>query len=359
MIPRPSSPDPPAFLHPSSPVPGTPVWPVILLFSAYWITDFRVKRYTWPQVFSTLCIALAVLVPLAAFTPGWLWKTVLMAYMTYPWWLSLALAIRTPVGGGATPRKWDPREEDGVGEEVVRLVEQHVAAVEREGLVRIGLFRGDISSPGMPTLMAVLESPDGTELVTVVGVLNHILPGTESEVRFAHLGTTVSMVHADGRRLAVTNTELVPPPTPGTVLEFFTSVDDPARLLRIARAYEARWYGTAERVPVRGGVSVPEFSDERHRVNQRALADRGLHRERADGRWSITLRGALVMGWGLLFPFRQIGDLRRQRRERRVLRELGMQDAAAASFPRPRTRHPFDVQCVAAVAIAILLVLLD
>ncbi|HST59435.1 MAG TPA: hypothetical protein VLK84_12110 [Longimicrobium sp.] len=335
------------------------MWPVVLLFSVFWIADFRYKRYTWAQSFATLCVALVVLVPLAAFTPGWLWKTVLMAFMTYPWWLTLVLATRTPVGRETPLRAWEPGEEDGVGPEMAALMEQHAAAVEREGLVRIGLYRGDMPSPAMPTLVVVLESPDGTELVTVMGVLNHILPGTESEVRYTHLSTTVSMVYADGRRLAFTNTELTTPSAPGTVLESFTSVDDPARLLRVARAYAARRYGTAPRVPVRGEASVPEYSAERHRASVRAMTDRGLYRRRADGNWYPTLRGALVMGWGLLFPFRQIGGLRRRMRERRILRELGMEAAAAAPFPRPHTRHPFDVQCVAAVAIALLLILLD
>ena len=334
------------------------MWPVIVLFSAFWIADFRLKRYTWGQSLATLCVALVVLVPLAAYTPGGLWKTVLMAYMTYPWWLSLVLAMRTPTGDGGTLREWDPREEDGVGEEVVRLVEENAQAVEREGLERIGFYRGDITPPAMPSLVAALESPDGTELVTVLGVLNHILPGTEAEVRYMHLSTTVSMVYADGRRLAVTNTELVPPPAPGIVMEFFTRVDDPGRLVRIARAYEARWHASARRVPVRGGASVPEFSAERNRVNQQSLADRGLYRLRADGRSYPTLRGALVMGWGLLFPFRQIGALRRRMRERRILRELGMEDAAGAPFRRPHMRHPFDLHCIAAVAIALLLAVL-
>ncbi len=335
------------------------MWPVVILFSVFWIADFRYKRYTWAQSFATLCVALVVLVPLAAWTPGWLWKPVLMAFMTYPWWLILVLGTRTPVGGDATPQAWDPAEEDGVGQDMGALIERHAAAVEAEGLVRIGLYRGDVPAPAMPTLMAVLESPDGTELVTVMGVLNHILPGTESEVRYTHLSTMVSMVHADGRRLGFTNTELLPPPAPGTVLESLPGVDDPARLLRIARAYEARWYATARRVPVRGGASVPEYSDERSRANVRAMTERGLYRRGADGKWYPTLRGALVMGWGLLFPFRQIGALRRRMRERRILRELGMEDTAGAAFPRPPARHPFDVHCVAAVAIALLLVLLD
>lgn len=335
------------------------MWPVIILFSAFWIADFRHKRYTWPQSFATLCVALVVLVPLAAWTPGWLWKTVLMAFMTYPWWLTLLLAMRMPVGGDAIPlRAWDREEEDGVGPEVAGMVEQHAAAVEREGLVRIGMYRGDMPSPAMPALLAALESPDGTELVTVMGVMNLILPGTESEVRYTHLSATVSLVFADGRRLAFTNTELTTPSGPGTVLESLTSVDDPARLLRIARAYAARRYATARRVPVRGGASVQEHSAERHHANLRAMTDLGLYRLHADGRRSVTLRGALVLGWGLLFPFRQIGALRRRMRERRLLRELGMEDAAGAPFPRPHTRHPFDVQCVAAVAMALLLIVL-
>jgi hypothetical protein len=335
------------------------VWPVILLFSAYWITDFRLRRYTWPQVFSTLCVALVVLVPLALLTPGWLWKTALMAYMTFPWWLAPLLATRYPAVQAATrPRPWDPEDPEGVWPELPRMVEHAAAAVEREGVTRIGLYREDTSEK-MTTLTAMLESADGKEAVGVMGATHLIQPGTEAEVRHTQLNTTVSMAFTDGRRLAVTNTPWAPLRAPGSIVENFPSVDDPARLLRIARAYQARRYPEALLAPVRGGAPLLEFWAERHAANMRAQGERGLYRRQANGDWYPTLRGAVVMGWGLLFPFRQMGNLRRRMRERRILRELGMEDAAGASFPRPRTPHPFDVQLVAAVVIGLLLIVLD
>lgn len=335
------------------------MWPAILLFSAFWIADFRLKRYTWPQVFSTLCVVLAVLVPLAAFTPGWLWKTVLMAYLTFPWWLLPLTATRQPAAP-AEPRirPWDAEADGDLWPGLPGLVEDAAAVVEREGLVRLGLYREDIADTTQ-TLTALLETPDGTEAVTVFGATTLILPGTEAETRNTLQSTNVYMAFADGRRLAVTNLDQFPTPARDSVIEQFTHVDDPARLLRIARAYRARRFAGAQPAPVRGGRPPVEFWAERTRAGLEARAARGLYRRGADGAWYVTARGALVMGWALLLPFRQIGALRRRLRERRILRELGMEDAASARPARPRLQHPFDLQLTTAIAMAVLLILLD
>lgn len=332
------------------------MWPVILFVSAFWIADYRHKRYPWDQTLATLAFALLILVPLAALTPGWLWKTALMGYMTFPWWYTPVRLLRRPIAvAEPRTRPVDP-EHDGIGPPLAEMLERAARLLEAEGMVRIGLFREDV--PGEITLLtAHLESPDGAELVTVNGGTTLILPGTEAEERRSWFDMAVTTEFADGRKLSVANVDL-PRGAPGSTREILPGVDHPARLLRIARAYRARWFADARSVPLRGNTPPLEYWAERHRRAMQMMEARGLYRRRPDGAWGLTPRGAVVMPWSLLFPFRQIRALRLHLRERRVLRELGMPAEGDAPFPRPRRRHSSDLQGAAALVLAVLYVLL-
>jgi hypothetical protein len=236
------------------------------------------------------------------------------------------------------------------------MVERAARAGEGEGMVRIGVFVEDV--PGAVSMLtAHLESPDGTEVVTVNGATSLILPGTDAETRRTRLDTAVGMELADGRRLALANVEL-PRGAPGTTREVLPGVDHPARLLRVARGYRARWFADARPVSVRGGTPPPEYWAQRHRRATEGMAARGLYRRRADGTWGVTLLGAVVLSWGMLFPFRQVRELRWRLREREILRALRMPVEGDAPFPRPRVTYSSDLQGAAALALAVLLVLL-
>lgn len=331
-------------------------WPVLLLFTAFWIADYRRKGYPWDQTLATLVFALLVLLPLAWLTPGWVWKTVLMAYMTFPWWYTPFLLLRRPIAvGEPRMRVLDPAD-DPVWPGLVAMVERGARALEAEGLVRIGVLREDMAAE-VTTLTAHLESPDGTEVVTVYGATSMILPGTEAAERRTHLDTGVGMHFADGRKLGLANT-IQPVGAGAGILVSLPSVDDPARLLRIARAYRARWFADAQLVPPRGDTPLLEYWAGRHRRAMEAMAARGLYRRRPDGTWGLTVLGVLVMPWSVMFPFRQVRELRVRLRERRILRALGMEAQGEAAYPRPRPRHGSDLQGAAAVALAILFLLM-
>lgn len=331
------------------------MWLIILLFSAFWITDWRLKQYSWKHTLGTLAFVLALLVPMALFGLGWAWKTVLMIWMTMPYWAAL-FTLRFPISPAEPQvRLFDP-DHDDVWPELPRMVDAAAAGLEAEGLRRIAVFREDLAS-GPVMLSAAYESPDQTEVVSVTGATNLVQPGTEAERRFVQVHAIAGLAFENGRRLAIANTALVPTGQE-TTWEILPSVDDPAQLLRIARAYRARRFAGVRPVPVRDGVPPLEYMTDRQRRQLEWQAASPHYRRGPDGALYPTLWGALVMGWGLLFPFRQIGDLRRRMRERRILRELGM-DAGTAAVPRPRPQNAFDLHLAAAWVFAILLVLLD
>lgn len=332
------------------------MWLILILFGVYWIADWRFKQYSWAHALGTLAFVLALLVPMALYGPGWAWKTVLMIWMTMPYWAAL-FTLRYPMSP-AEPRVrlFDPGEDD-VWPELPRMLDDAAAGLEAEGLTRIAVFREDLAS-GPVMLSAAYESPDQTEVVSVTGATNLVQPGTEAERRFVQVHAVAGMAFDDGRRLAIANTALAPAAGQETTWEILPGVDDPAHLLRIARAYRARRFAGVRPAPVRGGVPPLEYMTDRQRRQLEWQAASPHYRRGSDGALYPTLRGALVIGWSLLFPFRQIGDLRRRMRERRILRELGM-DAGPAPVPRPGTRNPFDLHLAAAWVFALLLILLD
>jgi hypothetical protein len=333
------------------------MWIILILFSIFWVADFRLKQYTWAQSLGLLAVPLLVLVPLALFTPGVVWKTVLMVYMTYPLWLLPLAATRQPVAPAESRlRDFGPAEDVWPG--LPRIVDEAAAGLEAEGLARTGTYREDLAN-GVVTLTAMFESPDGAEMVTVNGSTHLVSGGTESERRYNQVNTIVTTVFADGRRLAVGNTALMPPPPRGTTAERLASVDDSVRLVRIARAYRARWFAGARPVPVRGDAPPLEFWAQRHRSLQEHQVAGKLYRRGGDGAVYVTPLGALVLSWGMLLPFRHISELRRRLRERRVLRELGMETAHRAPDSRPRLMNPFDLHNAAAILLAVVLLLLD
>lgn len=332
------------------------MWLIIFLFGVFWIADWRLKQYSWEHALSTLAFALVVLVSLAMYAPGWAWKTALMVYMMFPYWATL-FSVRYPLSS-AEPgvREFDPQR-DEMWPELPGMLDAAGAGLAAEGLTRIASFTEQL--PGHTVLLTlVYESPDQTEAVSVTGATSLVMPGTESERRLTQVESVAAMAFEDGRRLAITNASAPTAAGPETTMEFLPGVADPAHLLRIARAYRARRFTGVRLAPVRGGVPPLEYLTGRQRLHVERQAASPFYRRGADGALYPTLRGVLVLGWGLLFPFRQVGILRGRARERRLLRELGM-DAGTAPVPRPRTRNPFDLHLAAAWVFAILLILLD
>jgi hypothetical protein len=112
---------------------------------------------------------------------------------------------------------------------------------------------------------------------------------------------------ADGRELNVNNFGLgVFAPAPGKITERFPGVTDPASLCRISRQLIRRHYGGTDVTPPDDGGDPAAYltaAMRRELTNQVAT---GYYRwDEAGEAFRPTWKGALLMTWKLLPPFRQ------------------------------------------------------
>lgn len=172
--------------------------------------------------------------------------------------------------------------------------------------------------PMHTTRVAILSPPDGDLVATVVVIANR----RESKVAMVEFTAELE----SGTVLDVNNSPVLGsfPRTPDHVTYRFPDVRDPERLHRIAQALLRRDFPTAS-------LRRQDFSD------PAALLKAGTEREyrrqvgtgyfRFDartGRYATTLKGAYLMAWKLMFPFKSIRKALQARRARRVLEEIGM-----------------------------------
>ncbi|HEX6370568.1 MAG TPA: DUF4253 domain-containing protein [Longimicrobium sp.] len=332
------------------------MWPALAIFSVFWIiSSRRLNRNTWPETIVTLVMQLGALLLVAWLFPGWVWKTVLLLYLTLPWWVvpvQVWRSARYPDSPDIQP--YDP-EQHPVPPQLRAAVERQARALEAAGLVRVAAF---CSRQGeqMTALQVLLESPDGHEGALVSVDETVVCQGTPAEARIVGGDCTVAVRFADGRRLMVTSAPYDPTPrVPGVVREVLPTLRDPVQLLTFARAYRARFRADARTVPLRDGVPPLEYLYAAARRNWQAQVRAGRMRAVPEGGYGLTLWGALFLTLAQAPPFRQIAGARVRLRERRLLRVLGM-----APPPASRERWWFrgsDVQGVAALAVALVLLL--
>jgi len=140
----------------------------------------------------------------------------------------------------------------------------------------------------------------------------------------------------DGRIFDVNNTVTIPIFAPGRGREVyrFPEVRDPLRLHKIFQVLLRRQYGSSTLRP-RDIANDParflaEVSDAEHRAQMEAGNYRLDERTR---RWRPTLRGAFVMTWRMLPPFKQIIRAGVRSRARRALREIVMEGPDTRPVP--------------------------
>jgi hypothetical protein len=129
---------------------------------------------------------------------------------------------------------------------------------------------------------------------------------------------------ADGRELNVNNFGLgVFAPVPGKIIERFPAVTDPASLCRISRGLIRRHYGGVNVTPPddRGDpAGYLTAAMRRELTNQVAT---GYFRwDEASQAFRPTWKGAFLMTWKLLPPFRQVRESRVRRRAHRLMEDV-------------------------------------
>lgn len=200
------------------------------------------------------------------------------------------------------------------------------------------------------TRVVLLEHPETAELALAVAVFSAARPA-RLVASYVELPTKLG----DGRSVTVNNNPRAGAftPRPTRIVVQLPDVRDPARLLRIKRAYLERRCA---------GVAVVRFDhqDDPVRFLSEAMArelaeqvEAGTYRrDDVTQEFRPTFIGAWRMTWRLLPPFRAMRMARVRRRAAALLRELGMEGRDPRPIAQPRTR--ISVAWIAIVGAAVL-----
>ncbi len=217
---------------------------------------------------------------------------------------------------------------------LVDAMRQNVASLERAGFTAVtDLFRMDRSTR---MRVILLDTPAG-DLGLVLGVSPVLKP--ERGVCTIEI---VARFDAD-RSLSVQNT---PIPgafarVPGRDKERFRHVRDPARLYRIYQALLSHRYGAARRAPPDHRNDPAGFLATAMSRELRQQVDTGYFwLDTTADVYRPTWRGAWLMCWKLLQPFRDIGEWRSDRRASALVRELHLEEEEPRPVQLPAAKPP-------------------
>jgi uncharacterized protein DUF4253 len=206
------------------------------------------------------------------------------------------------------------------------------------------LFRADVTA----RLRAVLMDTAAGDIAVVVGAAAAARPERGS--------CAVELVarFEGGRSLTVHNSPLpgVFGAVPGKEKVRLRDVRDPTRLVRFYQALLAQRYGSLHREPAEDRADPGAFLGAAMVRELRQQVDTGyLWLDDRAGVYRPTWKGAFLMTWKLLQPFRAIGEWRSDRRARALARELhleGRDASPVAASPRPAMGHWSWIAIVAA-----------
>jgi len=211
---------------------------------------------------------------------------------------------------------------------------QCVSSLERAGFTTLAdLFRLDRSTRMRVILM---DTPIG-DLGLVLGVAPVLKP--ERVISTVEIVARFDNDHS----LSVQNTPIPGAfaPVRGRDKERFRHVRDPARLYRIYQALLSQRYGAARRAPPDHRGDPAGFLAAAMARELRQQVDTGYFRlDTTADAYRPTWKGAWLMCWKLLQPFRDIGEWRSDRRASALLRALNLAGADAHPAQVPAAKPP-------------------
>jgi uncharacterized protein DUF4253 len=213
-------------------------------------------------------------------------------------------------------------------------MQQNAASLEQAGFTKVAdLFRMDRST----RMRVVLLDTPGGDLGLVLAVSPTLKP--ERGVCTVEL---VARFEGD-RSLTVQNT-----PIPGAFARIrgrdkqrFRSVRDPARLYRIYQALLVRRYGATRRAPSDHREDPAGFLAAAMARELRQQVDTGYFwLDSTLDAYRPTWKGAWLMCWKLLQPFRDFGEWRSDQRAKALLRELNLEGDDVSPVQTPPAKAP-------------------
>jgi hypothetical protein len=233
---------------------------------------------------------------------------------------------------------------------LVDAMQRNVALLAQAGFRQVGdLFRTDRAA----RLRAVLMDNAGDDIAVVVAAAALARPERGS--------STVELVarFPGSRSLTVHNSPLpgVFGRVPGREKVRLREVRDPVRLFRIYQALVTRRYGALRREPADYRTDPAGFLGAAMARELGQQVETGYLRldDRAEV-YRPTWKGAFLMTWKLMQPFRDIGEWRSDRQARALVVELHLDERDAspvAAGPRAASSHWNWIAIVAAVVLMV------
>src|SRR5436190_1627008 len=220
--------------------------------------------------------------------------------------------------------------------EVAGFLRDNVAGLEGDRFRQVAdLVRVRAGAFTMTTRVLMLQHPDG-ETATIAMVYS------------AKTGTALPMVEftaelPDGRIFDVSNSVTVPifAPRPGHEVYRFPQVRDPLRLHKVFQILLRRRFGSSTLRQRDVATDPARFLAEVMDAEYRGQMEAGYYRlDEKTRRWRPTLRGAFLMVWKMLPPFKQLAKAAMRRRARRELAEIGMDGTDARPVAAVTTVTP-------------------
>jgi len=280
-----------------------------------------------------------------------------MVYLTWlvilliPYWLGPIIVWLTQKAGARPVFEPFTPGRHLVPEDVAASFRQTCDGLTTEGFRVVAELFQTGQMRHVSTRIALLEHPETAELALAVAMFTAARPA-RLVASYAELPTKFR----DGRTVSVHNSPLLGSFTPPSrVVVRLPIVRDPARLVRVTRAYLDRYYRGVERVPF-------EHRDDPARFLGDAMV-RELTEQVEAGRWRRDDRAAVfrpkftsawVMTWQALPPLSMLRRRRLRRRASAILEELNMAGPDPRPIAHPRTR--MSLGWVAAVAIIVFFV---
>jgi len=259
----------------------------------------------------------------ALWTLGWLgipWRFGVVVVLLAPYWLgpvAIRLATRHPAHPSFEP--YDPSRHR-VPDWAVAFTDETSAALGRAGFTANARFVEATWARHVTSFVTVLTNAASRD-VAMLAALYTSQGGTARRVSY----TEFIAKFVDGRQLLTNNsaTPSVFPPVPTKMLTRLPQVKEPVRLHRIHELLAGRANAAKEPLPADANLAG-RLSEAMTRSMEEQLGTGYMYFDTAESVYRPTWKGAVLMSWKLLPPWRQIRQTRMGLEATRLLGELGV-----------------------------------